>query len=364
MHSENDAVPGISHQRRKPPTIFLHIGTEKTGTTTIQAMAALNRGLLASHGLFYPVSPGKQNHVKLTLYALQNPDRAGLRNMAGLATGDDVLDMRDSLLDELRAEIEAAGCNRVLLSNEHLSSRLRHKRTVRRLIKGLREISRDIRVVVYLRPQYELILSAYSTAVKSGRAGHINFERSPDEHFYNYDKMLALWEEVLGAGKIIVRRFLPSAFAGGTLSADFFAAIGMAQPNGLAMPASLNRSLDANTLEYLRIANEVMPKFIDGTVNPNRATLVSALDRISTGPKYAAPAELLGQIDTLYADSNQAVAQRYFPGLERLFPPFEPDGAAPTEPLTVAQAVQIGLALWSNSRRPRARPARPEEEEE
>jgi hypothetical protein len=344
---------GLAPRRRKPPTIFLHIGTEKTGTTTIQSMAALNRDALASLGLFYPVSPGKQNHVKLTLYALQNPDRAGLRNMAGLTTGDDVQEMRESLLDELRAEIEAAGCSRVLLSNEHLSSRLRHKRTVRRLVQGLRGISRDIRVLIYLRPQYELILSAYSTAVKSGRARPIDFDRSASEHYYNYDKMLAHWEEFVGIDKIMVRRFLPACFEGGTLAADFFAAIGMAPPPGLVMPEALNRSLGANALDFLRIANEVMPKMIDGAVNPQRAHLVGALERISSGPKYIAPSELLSQIEALYEESNAAVARRYFPKLDRLFPPFEPLDTPPSEPLTVAQAVQIGLDLWSNARRPR-----------
>jgi hypothetical protein len=338
---------------RKPPTIVLHIGTEKTGTTTIQAMGALNRDLLAAHGILYPLTPGKQNHVKLTLYALQNPNRVGLRNMAGVVSGDAMQEMRESLLDDLNAEIEAAGCGHILLSNEHLSSRLRHKNTLRRLIRGLRDISRDIRVLVYLRPQYELILSSYSTAVKSGRAGQINFDRTGSEHYYNYDKMLALWEEVLGIQKITVRRFLPAAFAGGTLLTDFFDALGVPQPPGLVMPEALNRSLDANALEFLRIANELLPKFVDGIANPQRASLVGALDRVSTGPKFAVPADSLAQIDALYADSNAAVAKRYFPQLDRLFPAFASYDTQPSEPLSVEKAVQIGLALWSNARRPR-----------
>ena len=48
---------------------ILHIGTEKTGTTSIQKFLATNRTLLKANGVLYPLSPGKVNHIGLEAYA-------------------------------------------------------------------------------------------------------------------------------------------------------------------------------------------------------------------------------------------------------------------------------------------------------
>jgi len=336
------------------PTLHVHIGTEKTGTTTLQSMANSNRPVLASHGLLYPLAPGKQNHAGLAVYALKSGGRPGLRYTARLRGDDDVAAYRQSVMTRLREEIFDSGCPRVLLSNEHLSSRLRNTDAVLRLVEGLRTISDDIRVLIYLRPQYELVVSSYSTSVKSGRATPIRLERSAHEHYYNYDKILELWEKAVGIENIQVRRFLPREFVGGTLISDFFTALGMAVPAELEVPGPRNRSLDANTLEFLRIVNENMPKFVDGDINEARAEILAGLQRISSGAKFMVSGAALAEIDTTFATSNQAVAERYFPGGGPLFSPFTAVDTVPSPPLGVREAVEIGLALWSE-RGPRKR---------
>lgn len=39
-------------------TFTLHIGTEKTGTTTLQSFLSKNRDALSKQGIIYPKSPG------------------------------------------------------------------------------------------------------------------------------------------------------------------------------------------------------------------------------------------------------------------------------------------------------------------
>lgn len=46
------------------PQLFLHIGTQKTGTSSIQSALAANRGLLSQHGFCYPeTEPDDDNKV-------------------------------------------------------------------------------------------------------------------------------------------------------------------------------------------------------------------------------------------------------------------------------------------------------------
>ena len=62
--------------------LYLHIGTEKTGTTTIQSFLAANRDLLKRNRILYPRAPGEQNHRALAA-AAQDCARGDLWQLFG-----------------------------------------------------------------------------------------------------------------------------------------------------------------------------------------------------------------------------------------------------------------------------------------
>lgn len=49
--------------------VILHIGAEKTGTTTIQEFLTLNRERLLAQGVHFPMSVGLKNHTRLAVCA-------------------------------------------------------------------------------------------------------------------------------------------------------------------------------------------------------------------------------------------------------------------------------------------------------
>src|ERR1700722_4118136 len=108
---------------------ILHIGTEKTGTTTLQRYLALNRDEFLKQGYFIPSSlspyPDLANHERLTTYAL-NPIKTSddLRIAAGLKSSNEVTLHRANIVEGLRNEIAAITGNptTLLLSNEHCHS--------------------------------------------------------------------------------------------------------------------------------------------------------------------------------------------------------------------------------------------------
>ncbi len=67
--------------------LYLHIGTEKTGTTSVQKFFRANREVLAQNGIIYPLAPGKQNHMGLAASAQDiGQARGPLRKSLGIKT--------------------------------------------------------------------------------------------------------------------------------------------------------------------------------------------------------------------------------------------------------------------------------------
>ena len=331
-------------------TIYLHIGTEKTGTTTLQSMFSVNRPLLARSGILYPTTPGNMNHVGLPIFALPQANRPGLYSMLQLFTPGDVEAYRNRFAADFGAELERSACKDVILSSEHLSSRLRPPPMIRRLIDLLSKLADVIKVVVYLRPQHELAPSSYSTNVKSGSDKPFRTPESANEYFYNYDLLTRNWERHVGRENVVARIFSRSAFKNGSLVADIFDAMSLTMPEGLTIPEDKNTALGAYPLEFMRLANAVVPRMLDGRVNPDHVALIRLLTALDQTPKYEIGRETALNIERMFLDSNRAVAERYFPQLHgRLFTPVRPT----TEPRAVSPSlealVKIGVDVWQSA---------------
>ena len=101
---------------------ILQIGTEKTGSTTLQSFLATNRGRLRANGYLYPAFCGHSNHTGLAAYAMAPGKRDGIRAPFGYRSEADVEPMRARLREaagrELQGEATAIFCS------EHCHSRL------------------------------------------------------------------------------------------------------------------------------------------------------------------------------------------------------------------------------------------------
>jgi hypothetical protein len=341
-------------------TIYLHIGTEKTGTTTLQDVAAKNRIMLANRGLLYPKFPGVLRHHGLTVYALPLGRRDVPHKMLRLPSDHSVDRYRYSFIDKLGEEIHASKCGKVLLSNEHLSSWLKDPEYVDRLVTNLRSIADEIRVIVYLRPQYELVVSFYSTAVKAGSPAPIRLDRTEEDFRFNYERMLNAWEAAAGAENMHVRLFSKDKFHGGSLIADFFNVLGVDLPARMRAGRVRNRSLDTEAVEYLRLVNEHLEGESGAARSAARRRIMLALDQISSGGGVTADPEKLAQFDNAFAESNGRIADRYFPEAGgQLFPPFKDPGVHTTTALDPARIMKISLAIMD-----KIAPAPPESPED
>lgn len=297
---------------------ILQIGTEKTGTTTLQAFLAQNRDALAARGYLYPRFCGEQNHTGLAAYAMDEDKKPALRQGMGCGSVDEIPAFRARM--ESEAAVELADVGTVVFCNEHCHSRLNTADEVARLQALLEPHFDRIDVCVYLRRQDQVALSLYSTRLKSGNTnGNILPRTTPDDPYYNYDVFLGLWEQAFGREHVHVRLFDRSELLGGDVVADFLAAWGMGTPADYAPVGKMNESIRPEAQDYLRRINAFMKPIGGLPIDTLQGPISSELARVFPG-RGARPAraEARAFYDKFRA-SNAAVRRRYFPARERLF---------------------------------------------
>ncbi|KAA1426300.1 hypothetical protein [Nocardioides antri] len=300
-----------------PVDLVLHLGPGKTGTTTIQRMLRQHRAELARQGVLYPVSPGQERHTKFGL---------SFRGDAELAKQPAWSRMRPQSPERfrrrvhrlLRAEIAEAGLPCVLISDEALFNLGRD--ALERLRRFTDSVGARVRPVVYLRRQDDHLLSLYQQQVKIGETRRLTEWAAGDRtRIYDYARRLADWRDVVFPSTFAVRRFEPSAFRGGSLEADFLAA---AKVSGItpSVTARSNESLDAETVEFLRVFNlyEVERHGESPGVMDHRH-LTSALAGHSDGPTLTLPPAQLESFMARWQEPNERVAREHF-GEPELFP--------------------------------------------
>jgi hypothetical protein len=328
-------------------TLYLHIGTEKTGSTALQVVSGLNRFRLLQHGILYPKAPGDRNHTKLAIFAADQSNTLNLRRHARLFSEDAYESFKAQFAEELRSEVAANPCPRVYLSNEHLSSRLKSLEEVRRLASILHPLAQSVKVVVYLRPQPELYLSTYSTEIKAGRTKDLEAPKGDQHPRYNYEKLLSRWAGVFGEENVIVRIYDRDTLVGHDVVKDFFSVMGYEPGEDLEIPSAINVRLDQDALRFLMEFNKYVAPLLADSPNPDRGNVVSALESRSEGPVFAVPASILENIARIFEASNTRVARRFLGRPDgRLFADVDYGNVREPDVLTAERAVEVASHLW------------------
>jgi hypothetical protein len=333
--------------------LYLHIGTEKTGTSSVQNFFGNNRELLARMGVLYPETPGNRNHTALAGAAQEISNRGALRKTMNIKTDRDVEDLRVRLVEGLAAEYASRPFEKVVMSGEHCSSRLLSDAEVGWLKDILTSHFEKIYIIVYLRRQDDFLLSTYSTGVKSGSVRPLDIPpMSIIKDRYDYWNLISRWARAFGREQIFCRKFDRSALKSGDIVDDILDVIGIPVRPDFDRPQDANESLDAETLEFLRLFNAHVPRFVDGSVNPIRANIIGLLSKMSEGPLITLGDAELRRFMGYFEDSNRKVAEAYFGGArsepgDALFGP-RTDTRPRTPPVALSpeRAVEIAAVLW------------------
>lgn len=298
--------------------LFLHIGTEKTGTTSIQELLYRNRDYLAGHGFHFLQSAGERNNRALPACCIDDDKADDFLRENQVDGAAQRKAFRQNQLAKLEQEISdlGTGIDSVIVSSEHFHSRTNTPAEVERVRQMFAPYFDQVTVICYVREQAATCASFYSEAIKAGFTTPFDkFSRAcrPENRYYNLRDMLANWAEVFGQENLLVRVFDRSEMIGGDLYDDFMAQLGQ------HLGAGLNREIEVeneslSTLGQLvgRAINTAIPGGVKNQLmNSRRRSLMKQVSNHFKGKGIAMSAERASAIFETFRPSNRAVSQQY-----------------------------------------------------
>ncbi len=198
-------------------TLYIHIGSPKTGSTALQNFFALNEKQLGKKGLYYPKYK-RYDVVNNHLYFSQLVVKSGMKRGRVITSKDRQKAKRKVYNYLKRVALDAGTRHSILLSGEEMFF-ARDLST----LEDVRSMFSSVKIIIYLRRQDQFLQSFYLQGYKKGKI------REPiREHTYLVDKFwldylarLETWAEIFERKNIIVRPFEKKQFYQDNLFSDF-----------------------------------------------------------------------------------------------------------------------------------------------
>jgi hypothetical protein len=347
--------------------VYLHIGSEKTGTTSVQRFLKRNRNTLLDQKVLYPAVPGDQNHVKLLAYAIHDPEP--IKNIILANRTPNLWDNeenRTNFVKGLHEEIYGSAIvpETVIFSNEHSSSRLKTKEEIQHIKELFEELfgEHSLKIVIYLRRQDHFLTSSYNTAVTSGLPFGFNkyFEKAGENYRMHYYSIIKNWENIFGKANMIIRLYNSENLVGGSSVHDFIYTTNISPDERLIFPRPHNTSLDIYCLEILRHFNARVPLIKNDRLNTReRGNIVEYLRSISGDDRIRCNPLQLALLKKRYEGENRRIVEEYSieqPG-SFLYDDIDEDpsmAAQDHQPIEISKLHDTFARLWIESQKDQA----------
>jgi len=303
---------------------ILHIGTEKTGTTTIQAMFRENRAVLAEQGFFVPKSMGGNEHIDLVSYIVNPKKKFSRRILLDLNDAKAVEEHKEKIGAKFHQELSAAATrgDTLIISSERLFALVTFEHEIRELRDLLMQYCESFEVVCYIRPQHEFAFSLHSTMLRKGinRPNALpDFDvPSREARKYNYNRVLLFWERHFPSAKFTIRRFTKKHLIDGNAVHDFANVAGI-DLEPLTIPEHKNLSLGSSAQRILFAYNRFAPDNRIFDKDLNRRRLIRLLGKVLGSQGSSIPVAEQKAFYDRYARTNRMLKKRYFPDSKELF---------------------------------------------
>jgi len=203
-------------------TVYIHIGTHKTGTTSIQKFSVENSTKLFELGIYYPtisrpmINNISAGHHLLPWYIFNHP-------VPGSFYGE-YNEKRESLFPSLIEGIKSSACDHILLSSEEFD-RL-SKEDINRLSEYFTDF--NVKIIAYLRRKDSYMESMYQTDVLhnveyNSFAEYMKIMPTPQ----NYYKFIKKWQDVFGLENVQVNFYCKKALKSNDIVVDFYSRLGL-----------------------------------------------------------------------------------------------------------------------------------------
>ena len=146
---------------------FIHIGTPKTGTTTLQEFFFKNKENLSKKGILFPDSFGEKNHIELfiCIYDLKKK-KHNAHFTWGVTNHELQKDFISKIKNSFKQEIKNSVCTKLLISSEIFTWPHIDENDIYSLKEFLDDFVEKYKIIVYLRPQHEFSISEFNTTLQ------------------------------------------------------------------------------------------------------------------------------------------------------------------------------------------------------
>lgn len=297
-------------------TVYLHIGTPKTGTTAIQNFLSDNNEVLNQYGICYPdlgfrysqIGILRNAHFLLPAHVDENGKKSRTQPGKDYEPGLDMIADLAKTYDKIIISDEAIW--RGSFNREDFWTRLKYDFWKRSL---------EVKIIVYLRRQDLWVPSFWGQKVKRGSVLHFQeYLQSLEKSGYptDYFKYMEMLASVFGEKSLIIRVYEKGQYQGEqhTLISDFLDIFGLSLGDEFCIKQDLyNLSLKGNYTEIRRILNGIpgfyetdhlLKKCIWDTQKEN------AVPDQPDNYTWTNPEEQRAYL-AAFADSNEKVARKY-----------------------------------------------------
>jgi len=279
--------------------LYIHIGTHKTGTTTIQKKLRENNEYLEKENITFFYKP--EFLLKLS--------------------GSKLLEKKyiekgyEGLVQWIK-EGKRKGINTFVVSHEDLSGNWRsgykNSKTIAKSLQlMIKDLHADVKIIVYLRRQDTFMESLYAQNVQSGNPNTFrDFKNSYDSTAFNWYELLNNYAEFFGKDRLIVRRYSKKELPDNdSLIQNFGKIIGSKFLENLFDSEPLNQSYNHDALEIARLT----APYIDRYENDYLRSIFQRINSKQPFDNYSFfdPSERIEFLSN-YKDSNKKVAIEYF----------------------------------------------------
>ena len=241
--------------------LVLHVGTVKTGSTSLQAYLMGQQSWLNQQGWCYLPAPGRRDRRDLAAACIALGDqRDELLRGQGLLGDQQRLLHRSQVRQVLEEQLAALPPEQgVILSSEHFHLSLQRPEEIDGLKQLLLALGLSpIQVVIYLREPVGLMESLYSTMVRAGDDRPLPAD--PADPFVamicDHPDSLQRWRAAFGEEAVLARRFPPRHGIGH----DLLDRLGhFSQPFPPEPRHQSNRGFNPRAVNLLRQLNRMFP---------------------------------------------------------------------------------------------------------
>jgi hypothetical protein len=324
----------------------IHIGIDKTGSTTIQStLFSVRSKLLSEARILYPSIAANHSIYLSTIFR----DKAHhlLSTIEPDATDESsVACIREKFRASMEADLTGPDWHTLVISAEDLSHFHKNPKAITRFVEWLTEHVSDITVVAYVRHPVDWVRSNAQERLKHGATFDRIYKRMNRPR---WRKRFTPWLDAVGLERFRLVSF-DDALKNGGIMASFCDAANLPYEKILSMnpTASGNKSISLEAALLLDSLNRQKPLWVNGKLSPKRRQY---------GPRYGIDALRSVPGNTFFLSTEYEVKARVDsqPDLEwlnatfgtALFPDIFEDAPpeATSHPSTMPQTTVDDLAL-------------------